>query len=148
MFDGRLNRLGFFLAFIYILVYFLVPIILQILLKNSSAGPTGADITSVADITTNHGMNSPSGLKTTVNIITALWGVIGLPLAILVSVSTGIRRWHDLNQSGFLVLLNLIPLVGFITLIIQLFFPGTKGPNKYGEPDSSSAALKKVLFGR
>ena len=111
------------MAIVYIFVYFLIPIILQLLLRNS-------------------------GAKTAINLITVLWGLVGVLLAIPVGISIAIRRWHDLNQSGFLVLLGLIPFVGLITLIIQLFFPGTKGPNKYGGPDIKPATVRKVLFGK
>ncbi len=123
MFTGRLNRLGYFVAIVFIFVYFLIPVILQLLLRNT-------------------------GAKTVINLITILWGSVGVLLAIPVGLSVGVRRWHDLNQSGFLVLLGLIPFAGFVALIIQLFFPGTRGSNKYGEPDISSATPKKVLFGR
>lgn len=71
--------------------------------------------------------------------------VIGLGLFILAhiigSITLAVRRFHDLDQTGWLVLvffiLGLIPLLGlFVTLgqIIWFIFPGTKGPNRYG-PD-------------
>lgn len=51
-----------------------------------------------------------------------------------------IRRFHDLGQSGWLVLLFIIlgalPGIGIIADIanfIWFIFPGTKGPNKYGQ---------------
>lgn len=51
-----------------------------------------------------------------------------------------IRRFHDLGQSGWLVLLFMglgaIPTVGFIAdlaLFVWYMFPGTKGSNKYGQ---------------
>lgn len=43
------------------------------------------------------------------------------------------KRWHDMDQSGWLTLLMLIPLVNF-ALVIFLGIPrGTDGPNRYGE---------------
>lgn len=48
----------------------------------------------------------------------------------LISVS----RFHDRNKSGFWALILLIPVFGFLWLIIEcLFFRGTEGQNKYGE---------------
>ena len=61
-------------------------------------------------------------------------GIFLLPL-FLIGLIVQIKRFHDLDQSGWLVLLNLIPCVGgFVVLIICGFIEGTRGPNKYG-PD-------------
>lgn len=43
-----------------------------------------------------------------------------------------IRRLHDINWSGWLSLITLIPLAGFVLALILLFKSGTKGNNKYG----------------
>lgn len=44
-----------------------------------------------------------------------------------------IRRWHDMNRSGWWVLLNFIPVVNFIALIVLCCVKGTDGPNDFGE---------------
>jgi len=44
----------------------------------------------------------------------------------LPSLAVGVRRIHDINQSGWFILL---PIYNLITM----FIPGTKGANKYGE---------------
>jgi uncharacterized membrane protein YhaH (DUF805 family) len=44
------------------------------------------------------------------------------------------RRMHDTNRSGAWFLLVLIPIIGWIWLLILVCLPGTPGPNKYG-PD-------------
>jgi uncharacterized membrane protein YhaH (DUF805 family) len=53
-------------------------------------------------------------------------------LAVLLpSLAAGARRMHDTNRSGWLQLLWLIPLVGWI--IVIFFLAGeSKEPNKYG----------------
>ena len=43
------------------------------------------------------------------------------------------RRLHDLNTSGWWQLITFIPLGQFM-LIAFIFFKGTEGRNKYGEP--------------
>ena len=54
-------------------------------------------------------------------------------LAILLpSLSVSVRRLHDLDRSGWWILLNLIPLVGPIILIIWFSAKGTDGPNRFG----------------
>lgn len=62
--------------------------------------------------------------------------VIGwlISLATIVpSIAVGVRRLHDINKSGWFILLNLIPIVGQIILIIWYCQEGTIGPNQYGE---------------
>jgi uncharacterized membrane protein YhaH (DUF805 family) len=53
---------------------------------------------------------------------------------ILPTLSVGVRRLHDLDRSGWWVLLDLIPLIGWIILLIWFCFKGTDGPNRFG-PD-------------
>jgi uncharacterized membrane protein YhaH (DUF805 family) len=58
--------------------------------------------------------------------------LLGLGL-FLPSLGVSIRRLHDTNRSGWLYLLGLIPLVGFIILIIFFVQKGTDGPNRFGD---------------
>lgn len=43
-----------------------------------------------------------------------------------------IRRLHDLNRTGWLSLLSLVPVVDAIFSLYLLFAPGTVGANNYG----------------
>jgi uncharacterized membrane protein YhaH (DUF805 family) len=43
-----------------------------------------------------------------------------------------VRRLHDTDRSGWFVLLALIPLVGFIILLVFYVQEGTPGDNKFG----------------
>jgi uncharacterized membrane protein YhaH (DUF805 family) len=53
-------------------------------------------------------------------------------LAVLVpSIAVGVRRLHDTNRTGILLLLGLIPLVGVIILIVFTAQEGTPGDNQY-----------------
>lgn len=70
-----------------------------------------------------------------------LIGILGLAyLAIIIpNIALMVRRFHDLNQTGWLVLvfilLGFIPLVGMLASLAQIIWfamPGTVGPNKYG----------------
>jgi len=63
-------------------------------------------------------------------------------LAILVpSLALGARRMHDINKTGWLMLLGLIPFVGWIIVIVFWVFEGTHGENKYGPVPAENAAL-------
>ena len=55
-------------------------------------------------------------------LLVAVWGVMALVgLATIVpSLSLGIRRLHDTNQSGWLYLVNFVPYVGSIILIVLM----------------------------
>ncbi len=52
----------------------------------------------------------------------------------LPSLAVAIRRLHDLDKSGWWILLSLIPLIGAIILIVWFCTKGTTGPNRFG-PD-------------
>lgn len=55
-------------------------------------------------------------------------------LFIWIGLAVQIKRWHDRNKSGWMVLINLIPVVGLIWVFVELgFLKGTEGSNKYGE---------------
>lgn len=43
------------------------------------------------------------------------------------------KRWHDVDKSGWWILINLVPAVGgLIALVFNGFLPGTEGPNRFG----------------
>lgn len=50
-------------------------------------------------------------------------------------LAVSVKRWHDRDKSGWWVLIGLIPVIGWLWLLIELgFLLGTEGPNQYG-PD-------------
>lgn len=69
------------------------------------------------------------GLSGGRDFVSGLWS-----LAVLVpSLAVWARRLHDTDRSGWWVLLGLIPIAGWIVLIIWGCQPGTDGPNRFGE---------------
>lgn len=71
----------------------------------------------------------------------------GIALALMVVVYIALivysfiiakRRFNDINQTGWLSLLMLVPLVNFIVALILIFMPGTKTGNKYGQPPAAN----------
>ena len=54
-------------------------------------------------------------------------------LLIIPSLTVSIRRFHDINKSGWFVLLNFIPFVGWIIVLAMLAGKGTEGKNRFGE---------------
>ena len=64
-------------------------------------------------------------------------GILMVPLviaAVVVAVMIGVQRLHDLGWSGWLWLLNLVPVVGTVFALLMLVVPGTQGANRYGPP--------------
>ena len=60
----------------------------------------------------------------------------------LIGLSISVRRWHDHNKSGWWVLINLIPVIGWIYSLVMLgFMPGDRGYNNYGAPPVEGAIL-------
>ncbi len=64
------------------------------------------------------------------------------------SVAVSVKRWHDIDVSGWWVLVNFIPYVGWlIVLVFNGFSRGTIGKNRFGAdpirafPTSNSEAL-------
>ncbi|WP_300526801.1 DUF805 domain-containing protein [Maricaulis sp.] len=51
---------------------------------------------------------------------------------ILPSIAVAVRRLHDSGKSGWWILIGLIPLVGFIVLIIFYVSDSAPGSNQYG----------------
>lgn len=53
---------------------------------------------------------------------------------LLPSAGVAVRRFHDIDKSGWWVLLGLIPLLGLLVLLYFFVQPGTAGENRFG-PD-------------
>ncbi len=51
---------------------------------------------------------------------------------IVPGIAVGIRRLHDIGKSGWYVLIGLIPLIGFILLIVWFCTDSQPGSNKWG----------------
>lgn len=62
-------------------------------------------------------------------------GIIGLiySLAVLIpGLAVSVRRLHDIGKSGWMVLINLIPLIGLIWFIVLTVKDSQPGENQYG----------------
>jgi len=50
----------------------------------------------------------------------------------LPSLAVSIRRLHDIDRTGWWILLSLVPLVGAIVLLVFFVQRGTSGVNRFG----------------
>jgi len=69
---------------------------------------------------------------------------ISYVILIYFSFVFAIRRFHDRNQTGWLSLLILVPLVNFFVMLYLFCAKGTEGPNKFGSVHAT-AGWEKVL---
>ncbi len=60
-----------------------------------------------------------------------LSGIFGLA-CLLPGLAVAIRRMHDIGKSGWFILCGLIPVVGFILLIVWAAKDSAPGENQYG----------------
>jgi len=113
-FKGRMRRLGYWATTITItligdVLHFMFWEDLPGAYTDTSAGPT----TIVSRL--------------------ALYFLLLLP-TFWIGLATQVKRWHDRGRSGWMVLVAMIPVIGWIWAIIELgFLKGTTGPNDYGE---------------
>ena len=75
------------------------------------------------------------------------WGIAAIAYIGLIAFSfiVIIQRLHDLNKSGWLSLLALVPLANIYLAILLVFFAGTPGRNDYGLPTPPNKTWHWIL---
>ena len=68
-----------------------------------------------------------------------LSGIYSLAV-IIPSLAVTVRRLHDIDRTGWWILINLIPLVGTIVILVFAVTDGTPGSNRYGANPKEVAA--------
>jgi uncharacterized membrane protein YhaH (DUF805 family) len=74
--------------------------------------------------------------------IGVLSGIYGLAI-LIPSLAVTVRRLHDIDRSGWWILINLFPLIGSIVLLVFAVSEGTPGNNQYG-PNPKEATARVV----
>lgn len=77
------------------------------------------------------------GTTTGVSSFGILSGIYSLAV-LIPTLAVTVRRLHDIDRTGWWILINLIPLIGTIVLLVFALTPGTPGSNRYG-PDPKQA---------
>jgi uncharacterized membrane protein YhaH (DUF805 family) len=64
-------------------------------------------------------------------------------LAVLIpTLALTVRRLHDIDRTGWWILIGLVPLIGGIVLLVFALLDGTPGSNQYGpNPKEASARV-------
>ena len=102
-FEGRSTRKEFWLFYLFFIVSYIVLSIIDILLDLYS------DEAEIGFI---------SGVYTLIMFIPLL--------------SVQIRRLHDIDRTGFWILISIIPIIGAIVLLIFMCLEGSEGENRFG----------------
>jgi hypothetical protein len=63
------------------------------------------------------------------------------------SIAVAVRRLHDIDRSGWWILIGLIPLVGVILLLVWFASEGTHGPNRFGPDPLAENPVPNEQFG-
>ncbi len=69
-----------------------------------------------------------------------LSGIYGLAV-IVPSIAVSVRRLHDIDRTGWWVLIGLVPVIGTIVLLVFAVLEGTPGENRFGPNPKASGKV-------
>ena len=69
-----------------------------------------------------------------------LGGIYGLAI-IIPSIAVSVRRLHDIDRTGWWVLISLVPVIGTIILLVFAVLDGTPGQNRFGPNPKASGRV-------
>lgn len=70
-----------------------------------------------------------------IDVFLETFGMISLLYQLAIFIPTAAvccRRYHDINRSGWWILISLIPVIGWILVLIDMCHDSSPGENKYG----------------
>lgn len=71
-------------------------------------------------------------LETAQNVLGGILLAVGYIGLLYVMIIIGIQRLHDVDKSGWLLLLFIVPLANLVIMLYLLFASGTQGSNRFG----------------
>lgn len=126
-FSGRSRRKEFWSWYLFVMIMYFVLMYLDAALGLGGTATGYAEGGSV-------GFNMTGGLLTILFVL-----AVFIP-----NIAVAVRRMHDIGKSGWMVLIGIIPLIGWIYVIFCYSQPGVAGPNQYG-PDPKSGGDPNVF---
>ena len=157
-FSGRSRRMEYWMFFLGIALFYSALIVLMVLLfGNRLAAAINGDASSAEGMT---GFMLGFGA---IGIVMALtWLLLLMP-----SIAVGVRRLHDIDRSGWWLMVgygpwlvslalaaaqssdlagiaDIVSNVGFLVLFVFALMPGTEGSNRFG-PDPKGEDLGEVF---
>ena len=90
------------------------------------------------------GISAITLVSETLGSILLAGAVIGM---LVVSAQIGVQRLHDMGWSGWLWLLNVVPIISSVFWIVMLVVPGPAGSNRYGPPPPPNSLGVNLVAG-
>ena len=78
--------------------------------------------------------------RTTGSSVAAVAELTAVLALLFPALAVGARRLHDIDRTGWWQLIDLVPILGFVVLVIFMAKAGDDGPNRYGDPPMSVPA--------
>ena len=117
-FSGRASRSEYWW---WTLVSAVIGIVLNIIIGAGTTAPTSAALGA----TPSYGPVAIVGI-----ILGVIWGLATFVPSLAVSV----RRLHDGNFSGWLLLLHLVPILGSIAVLVMMILPANPAGQRFDQP--------------
>lgn len=130
---GRFGRLSYFAWLFITNTLYSCALLIVMTFGLIAFASNGMDVNNIQSF-----ISSPMG------IITIILLAVVIIASIVLTVCITIRRIHDLDKSGWLCLLSLVPIVNVFFGLYIMFAPGTKGQNKYG-PVRETEQTEKII---
>lgn len=80
-----------------------------------------------------NGATGNGGTRGTAALFVVMAGLFAL-VSLVPGLTVAVRRLHDQGRPAILLLLGLVPVAGWIAILVYTLMPGTPGENLYG-PD-------------
>ena len=120
-FSGRASRSEYWWVALFM---FLIYILLAVLISTVGSEVVSSNTVTSATSYSYSARSEPNGLGIFLSLVLLLF----LLANIVPSIALAVRRLHDVNMSGFLYLLSLIPFLGSLVLLVFYVLP----PNPAG----------------
>ena len=127
-FSGRSRRLEFWMFTLFLILAMTASIVLFAIF-GAVAESTGALTTS------------------TIGTILVILVILAYLAVLIPAIAVQVRRFHDQNLSGWMVLLGFVPYLGGLIVLVFMCIDGTPGPNRYGpDPKGRGDSLSEVFI--
>lgn len=133
-FNGRSRRMEYWMFALFLFVVYMVAwFVLGAMFATSM--PPASEIGPDGQMSPEAAAGMMTAMGPMFIVFCLLWLVFLLP-----SLAVTVRRFHDQDKSGWMVLLMFVPIIGGLIVLIFMLLPGTEGPNRYG-PDPKQADI-------
>lgn len=78
------------------------------------------------------------------NILGVLLGLLLTGATAFALACASIKRLHDIDTTGWLAIIAVIPMIGWVFVPILALIGSTRGQNAYGAPDGGSVRPRRV----